>query len=298
MATNSNEDSSATPVAKPPPLAAAADESSTNPSPTETMNLLPNGTDHSKANVHYRDCISGPRFQFLFWSLIFGCMIAVFDTTLMASTHPVITSYFNASNAASWFTTVFYLSMTISQPVFGRVSDTIGRRPVLLFAIIMFLISIIWCGVAGTVGSFIAARGVGGIGAGGVLSLASVLTSDMVKIEYRGIYQSYFNLASHPHPVTHSDFPGTPALPDPILLIIFDSRHMEPATVSALHWAEFSATSSAGDPPSTSSCHLLLSMEFLRPSLVQTTLDPTLPGHRARPSVKRSRASISTDLSA
>lgn len=160
--------------------------------PSETTTLLPK-TAESK-NVPYRNVISGPRFHFLFWSIIFGCTIAFFDTTLMASSHPVITSYFNASNAASWLSTVFYLTSTVFQPIFGRVSDTLGRRPVLLFVIVMFFTSTVWCGAAGSIGSFIAARAVSGIGAGGAVSLASILTSDMVKIEYRGIYQSYFNL--------------------------------------------------------------------------------------------------------
>jgi hypothetical protein len=171
-------------------------EASSGPPPNETTALLAKGNDRKRSSVPYRDCISAPRFHFLFWSLIFGCTIAFFDTTLMASSHPVITSYFNASNAASWLSTVFYLTSTIFQPIFGRASDTIGRRPVLLFGIIMFFTSTVWCGAAGSIGSFIAARAVSGIGAGGVVSLASILTSDMVKIEYRGIYQSYYNLVS------------------------------------------------------------------------------------------------------
>ncbi|OCT44584.1 putative transporter [Cladophialophora carrionii] len=165
------------------------------PHATETTTLLPKSDVGKPRDVPYRDVISGPRFHFLFWSIIFGCTIAFFDTTLMASSHPVITSYFNASNAASWLSTVFYLTSTVFQPVFGRVSDNIGRRPVLIFVIVMFFTSTAWCGAAGDIGGFIAARAASGIGAGGVVSLASILTSDMVKIEYRGIYQSYYNLA-------------------------------------------------------------------------------------------------------
>ena len=176
------------------------EEESNEQPPSENTSLLPNESanesDQKRSNVPYRDGISGPRFHFLFWSLIFGSTIAFFDTTLMASSHPVITSYFHASNAASWLSTVFYLTSTVAQPVFGRVSDTIGRRPVLLFGIIMFFTSTVCCGAAGSIESFIAARALCGIGAGGVVSLASIITSDIVKIEYRGIYQSYYNLVN------------------------------------------------------------------------------------------------------
>ncbi|KAK4935724.1 hypothetical protein LTR10_023267 [Elasticomyces elasticus] len=164
------------------------------PQPTETTSLLPKSHEEKPSNVHYRN-ITGPRFLVLFLSIMFGTTLAFFDSTLMASAHPVITSYFHASNAASWLSTVFYLSSTVFQPLYGRVSDTIGRRPVVFFAATIFFISTAWCGFAGSIGSFIAARAVAGIGAGGVMSCSGILTSDVVKIEYRGIYQSYFNIA-------------------------------------------------------------------------------------------------------
>lgn len=170
---------------------------------TETTRLLSGQkTSHQsdlvqqdKHEVHHRGPISSARFKFLFISILLNCIIAFFDTTLMASAHPVITSYFNASNAASWFSTVFYLTSTVFQPLYGRVSDTIGRRPVYLFAITMFFFSTAWCGAAPDLANFIAARAVCGMGAGGVTTMAGILTSDLVKIEYRGIYQSYFNMA-------------------------------------------------------------------------------------------------------
>ncbi|KIW44347.1 uncharacterized protein PV06_05361 [Exophiala oligosperma] len=162
--------------------------------PSEDTPLITRVSAEKPSNTHFRN-IPRPRFIVLFLSIMFGCTIAFFDSTLMASAHPVITSYFHASNAASWLSTVFYLSSTVFQPLYGRVSDTIGRRPVVFFAASMFLASTAWCGFAGTIGSFIAARAVCGLGAGGVMSMSSILTSDVVKIEYRGIYQSYFNMS-------------------------------------------------------------------------------------------------------
>ncbi|EHY55071.1 hypothetical protein HRR83_005673 [Exophiala dermatitidis] len=166
------------------------------PQPTETTSLLtkPKTSEEKAHDVHYRN-ISGRRFRFLFCSILFGSTIAFFDTTLMASAHPVITSYFHASNAASWVSTVFYLTSTVFQPLYGRLSDTLGRRPVFLTAIVMFFVSTALCGAASDIGSFIAARAICGLGAGGVIAMAGILTSDVVKIEYRGIYQSYFNVA-------------------------------------------------------------------------------------------------------
>ena len=134
------------------------------------------------------------RFWLIFSGIQMGYAIGYFDWTLMASSHPIITSYFNASNSASWLSTAFLLMSTAFMPLFGRISDTFGRRPVYLFSIILFFLSTLWCAVAQSIGSFIAARAVCGLGAGGVISMGLIICSDLVRLEYRGIYQSYINI--------------------------------------------------------------------------------------------------------
>ncbi|KAF1955876.1 MFS general substrate transporter [Byssothecium circinans] len=118
----------------------------------------------------------------------------MFDSTLMASSHPVITSYFNASNSASWLSTAFLLTSTSLQPLFGRVSDTIGRRPLYLFGLFFLAATTAWCALAQSIGSFIAARAFCGLGAAGVLSMGNVMTNDLVSIQVRGFYQAVINL--------------------------------------------------------------------------------------------------------
>lgn len=139
--------------------------------------------------------VSPMRFWLIFSGILLGYVIGFFDSTLMASSHPVITSHFHASNAASWLSTAFLLTSTAFLPLFGRISDTFGRRPVYLFAIFVFFVTTAWCAAAQSIGSFIAARAFCGLGAGGVFSMGMILSSDMVRIEYRGVYQSYINLS-------------------------------------------------------------------------------------------------------
>ena len=121
--------------------------------------------------------------------------LASFDSTLMASSHPVITSYFHSSNSASWLSTVFFLTYTAFQSIFGRISDITGRRPLYLFALTIFVLTTVWCALAQSIGSFIAARALSGLGAGGSMSMGMIIISDLVRIEHRGICQSYINLA-------------------------------------------------------------------------------------------------------
>ncbi|KAH6614001.1 major facilitator superfamily domain-containing protein [Boeremia exigua] len=134
------------------------------------------------------------RFRCVFGGILVGYFIAMFDSTLMASSHPVITSHFHASNSASWLSTAFLLTSTSLQPLMGRLSDTIGRRPLYLAGLTLICGTTAWCAAAQSIGSFIAARAVCGIGAAGVLSMGNVMTNDLVSIEVRGTYQAYINL--------------------------------------------------------------------------------------------------------
>jgi len=138
--------------------------------------------------------VSPTRFWLIFSGVMMGYLIGFFDSTLMASSHPVITSYFHAANAASWLSTAFLLTSTAFLPLFGRISDAFGRKPVYLFSITMFFLTTAWCGLAQSIGSFISARALCGMGAGGVFSMGQIVSSDLVRIEYRGVYQSYLNL--------------------------------------------------------------------------------------------------------
>ncbi|KAH7068925.1 major facilitator superfamily domain-containing protein [Paraphoma chrysanthemicola] len=138
--------------------------------------------------------VSKWRFRCVFGGIVMGYFIAMFDSTLMASSHPVITSYFNASNSASWLSTAFLLTSTSLQPLMGRLSDTFGRRPLYLAGLIFLAATTAWCAAAQSIGSFIAARAFCGIGAAGVLSMGNVMTNDLVSIQVRGTYQAYINL--------------------------------------------------------------------------------------------------------
>lgn len=163
----------------------------------ETTPLLGKVIDDSakspKDEVHYKN-IDGKRFWALFVCILITYLLALFDHSFLSSSHPVITSYFHASNAASWLSTVFFLTTTIFAPFYGRLSDVTGRKSMYVFALITFAVTTLWCGVSRSIGELIAARAACGIGAGGVVVMSNIILSDIVKIQYRGIYQSYLNV--------------------------------------------------------------------------------------------------------
>lgn len=147
----------------------------------------------AKAASPFHGGISYSRFWLIFSNVLALNFISNFDSTLMASSHPVITSYFNSSNSASWLSTAFLLTSTVFQPLLGSLSDTLGRKTPYIFTMTVFALATLWCALAQSMTSFIAARAVCGLGAGGVMTLGSIIVSDLVPIEHRGAYQSYIN---------------------------------------------------------------------------------------------------------
>lgn len=134
------------------------------------------------------------RFHIVFGGIMLTYFIANFGGTIMASSHPVITSHFGASNMASWLSTAYLLTTTAFQPLVGRLSDTIGHKPLYVTSMAVFAAATAWCALAQSIGSFIAARAVCGLGAGGMMTLGAISISDCVPIEQRGSYQSIINI--------------------------------------------------------------------------------------------------------
>lgn len=154
--------------------------------PTETSPLIGDreaGTASAAQTEHEFLLETNPRrFWLVFMVVLINLFISAFDGTIMASSHPVITSHFHAANSASWLSTSFLLTSTTFQPLLGRLSDAMGRKPLFVLCSFIFLFSVVWCALAGSIESFIAARAVCGLGAGGAGTLGSIIVSDLVPI--------------------------------------------------------------------------------------------------------------------
>lgn len=123
------------------------------------------------------------RFLAIFSQILVVQFVGCFDATVMASSHPAITSHFHAAPAASWLSTSFLLASTVGQPLIGRLSDATGRRPLFLACLVIFAVATAGCAAAPDIGSLIAARGLCGVGAGGLMVLGDIILSDLVPVE-------------------------------------------------------------------------------------------------------------------
>ncbi|KAF2202081.1 MFS general substrate transporter [Delitschia confertaspora ATCC 74209] len=116
-----------------------------------------------------------------------------FDGTITAATYAVISSEFNAANTASWLTTAYLVTSTAFQPLYGRFSDIFGRRICFFVSTITFAIGCLGCGLARNVVLLNCMRGLTGFGGGGLMTMATIVNSDMIPFRKRGMYQALQN---------------------------------------------------------------------------------------------------------
>ncbi|KAL3450065.1 major facilitator superfamily domain-containing protein [Aspergillus insuetus] len=117
-----------------------------------------------------------------------------FDGTITASTYALISSEFNAANTSSWLTTSYLITSTAFQPLYGRFSDIFGRRACFFTSTVTFLLGCLGCAVARNVIFLNLMRALTGIGGGGLMTMATIINSDMIPFQRRGMYQAAQNV--------------------------------------------------------------------------------------------------------
>ena len=130
--------------------------------------------------------------MFVLSGLMVGMLLAALDQTIVSTALKRIVEDFNGLEHYTWVVTAYLLTSTASTPLYGKISDLYGRRPVFQFAIITFLIGSFAAGAATSMTQLIAFRAVQGLGAGGLMSLTFVIIGDIISPRERGKYQGYF----------------------------------------------------------------------------------------------------------
>jgi EmrB/QacA subfamily drug resistance transporter len=128
-------------------------------------------------------------------TIILGVLLAMFlaalDQTIIATALPTIGRELGDLEHLPWIVTVYLLTSTAVTPLYGKFSDSYGRRGTMLIGIVIFIIGSIACALAPNMIVLILARGLQGIG-GGLIALAQTIIADIVSPRERGRYQVYF----------------------------------------------------------------------------------------------------------
>ncbi len=125
-------------------------------------------------------------------ALMLALLLAALDQTIVSTALPKIASDFNALNELSWVVTAYLITSAVSTPLYGKVSDLLGRKRVLMAAIIIFLSGSILAGLSQNISELIAFRGLQGLGGGGLMTLVFAAIGDILPPRERGRYQGLF----------------------------------------------------------------------------------------------------------
>lgn len=117
-------------------------------------------------------------------------LIAV-DATILATAVPSVVADLGGFAEFPWLFSVYLLAQAVSVPVYGKLADLFGRKPVILFGIALFLVASVLCGLAWGMGTLIAARAIQGIGAGAIAPMTITIVGDLYTTEERAKAQGY-----------------------------------------------------------------------------------------------------------
>ena len=126
-------------------------------------------------------------------SLMLTMFLAALDQTIVATALPTIGRQFQDVSSLSWVITAYLLASTAVAPVFGTLSDIYGRRAMIITALSLFIAGSILCALAPNMPVLIVARGLQGLGGGGIMPIMQTVISDVVTPRERGQYQAYFS---------------------------------------------------------------------------------------------------------
>jgi EmrB/QacA subfamily drug resistance transporter len=132
--------------------------------------------------------LTGRALWTVFGALMLGMFLAALDQTIVSTALPTIVGDLGGLKHLSWVVTSYLLAATVSTPLYGKLGDMYGRKPVFLAAILIFLTGSILAGLSQTMIQLIAFRGLQGIGAGGLMVGAQAIIADIVPPRERGKY--------------------------------------------------------------------------------------------------------------
>lgn len=159
---------------------------------------------------------SGTMTQRQIWIVLLGLMsgmfLAALDQSVVSTAMRTIADDLDGLALQAWATTAYLITSTVSTPIYGKLGDIFGRRPLFLVAILIFIAGSVATGLAGSMFELAIFRAFQGLGAGGLFSLALTIVADIVppreRARYQGMFLAVFGTSSVAGPVIGGAFAG------------------------------------------------------------------------------------------
>src|SRR5690554_1974799 len=117
--------------------------------------------------------------------------LAAIEGTIVATAMPSIAGRLGGFSLYSWVFSSYLLMQAVTTPIFGKLADLFGRKPVFIGGVTVFLIGALLCGLAESMGALVSFRILQGIGAGAVLPMSATIAGDLYTVRERGRIQGY-----------------------------------------------------------------------------------------------------------
>tara|TARA_R110002003_G_scaffold194_3_gene15181 strand:- start:10231 stop:10962 length:732 start_codon:yes stop_codon:yes gene_type:complete len=124
----------------------------------------------------------------IMFSLAVAVLLVALDITIVTTALPTISEEFNSASGYTWVGSAYLIAQSAATPIWGKVSDIFGRKPILLVTNAIFFVGSLLAGVSVNIDMLIAARAVQGIGGGGLITLVNIAISDLFSVRDRGMY--------------------------------------------------------------------------------------------------------------
>jgi EmrB/QacA subfamily drug resistance transporter len=134
-----------------------------------------------------------PRARFeILGAVLLGLFLTALDQTIVGPILPTIASDLNGVDFYTWVVTAYLLTSTVTVPIYGKLSDLFGRKPMLMIGITLFLIGSVLSGLSQTMWQLVAFRAIQGLGAGALFPISLAVIGDLFTPRERGRYQGLF----------------------------------------------------------------------------------------------------------
>jgi len=117
--------------------------------------------------------------------------LVAIDSTILATAVPTIVADLGGFSSFPWLFSIYLLTQAVSVPIYSKLADTVGRKPVILTGVGLFMLGSVLCGLAWSMPALIAFRAVQGLGAGAVQPMAITIAGDIYTVAERAKAQGY-----------------------------------------------------------------------------------------------------------